>query len=169
MRPIIKLICASLLALSLGVNVHAQTPGANAIVVEHAWARATPAGAQTGAVYMTVVNNGAMPDRLLDVTTPVADKVQIHKVSEENGVSSMRELRTMDVAPGAKVIFKPGDMHAMLVGLKQPLKEGQTIPLTLNFEKAGKVNVVASVAKVGAMQGGSMGSMMHAPDGSMKK
>jgi periplasmic copper chaperone A len=169
MKPMYKLICASLFALSVGAQAHAQTSGASAIVVEHAWARATPAGAQTGAVYMTLINNGTIPDRLLDVTTPAAGSVQIHKVSEENGVSSMRELPTMDMAPGAKVIFKPGDMHAMLVGLKQPLKEGQTIPLTLNFEKAGKVNVVASVAKVGAMQGGSMGSMMHAPDGSMKK
>lgn len=169
MKPIYKLICASMLALSLGGQSHAQTPRANAIVVENAWARATPAGAKTGAVYMTLINNGAIPDRLLSVTTPAADSVQIHKVSEENGVSSMRELPTMDIAPGARVTFKPGDLHAMLVGLKQPLKEGQTIPLTLEFENAGKVDVAASVAKVGAMQGGDMGSMNHGHDGPMKK
>lgn len=169
MRSVSKLTCALLFSLLCFGQAYAETPGTNAIVVENVWARATPAGAKTGAVYMTLINNGTIPDRLLGVTTPAAGSVQIHKVSEENGVSSMRELPTMDMAPGTKVIFKPSDMHAMLVGLKQPLKEGQTIPLILNFEKAGRVNVVASVAKVGAMQGGSMGSMMHAPDGSMKK
>jgi copper(I)-binding protein len=169
MKPTSKLIYALLFALSVGGQAHAQTSGANAMVVENAWARATPVGAKTGAVYMTLVNNGAIPDRLLGVTTPVADKVQIHKVSEENGVSSMRELLTIDITPGAKIIFNPGDTHVMLVGLKQPLKEGQTIPLTLDFEKAGKVDVIATVAKVGAMQGGGMGSMMHSPDSPMKK
>lgn len=169
MKPMYKLICASLFALSVVGQAHAQTSGANSIVVEHAWARATPAGAKTGAVYMTLINNGAIPDRLLGATTPVADQVQFHKVSEENGVSSMRELRTMDIASGATVTFKPSDMHVMLVGLKQPLKEGQTISLTLDFEKAGKVSMTASVARVGAMQGGNMGSMTHGSDDPMKK
>jgi hypothetical protein len=164
-----KLTCALLVALSVSGQVNAQASDINTIAIEHAWARATPTGAKTGAIYMTLINNSAVPDRLLGATTPMADKVQIHKVSEENGVSSMRELPTMDIASGAKVVFKPGDTHAMLVGLKRPLKEGQTIPLTLEFEKAGKVNVTAFVAKVGAMQGGNMGSMDHVHDGPVKK
>ncbi|MFH1344100.1 MAG: copper chaperone PCu(A)C [Pseudomonadota bacterium] len=168
MKPMSRLIIVSLLASSLGV-VHAQTSGANGVVVENVWARATPAGAKTGAVYMTLINNGAIPDRLWRITTPAADSVQIHKVGEANGVSSMREIPTMDVAPGERVTFKPGDLHAMLVGLKQPLKQGQTIPLTFEFEKGGKVDVAASVAKVGAMHGGDMGAMNHSHDGPMKK
>ncbi len=169
MKPTSNLICVFLFALCVGGQARAQTSAANPIVVENSSARATPAGAKTGAVYMTLINNGTVPDRLLGVTTPAAESVQIHKVSEENGVSSMRELRTMDVAPGARVTFKPGDLHAMLVGLKQPLKEGQTIALILEFEKAGKVGVTASVAKVGAMQGGDIGSMNHSHDSPMKK
>jgi copper(I)-binding protein len=169
MKPTYKLFAALLVALSVSGQTDAQTAGANTIAVEHVWARATPAGAKAGAVYMTVVNKSAIPDRLLGATTPVADKVQFHSVSEANGVSSMRELPTMDIPPGAKVILKPGDTHVMLVGLKQPLKEGESIPLTLDFEKAGKVNVAASVAKVGAMQGGGMGSMTHGADMPMKK
>ena len=81
----------------------------------------------------------------------------------------MRELRSVEIDPGAKVIFKPGDMHMMMVGLKQPLKEGETFPLTLTFEKAGKIDVTVSVAKVGAMQSGDMKSMMHGAGGSTKK
>ena len=158
-----------LLQLLFGSQALAQLSGQNSIVVERPWARATPAGAKTGAVYMTVINNGAAPDRLLGATTPVADKVQIHKVSDENGVSSMRELSALDIAPGSRATFRPGDIHAMLVGLKQPLKEGQTISLTLEFEKAGKIDVAAAVAKVGALQGVDMGTMNHGHDGHMQK
>jgi len=70
-------------------------------------------------------------------------------------------MRSVDVTPGARVAFSPGGLHIMVVGLKQPLKEGQTFPLTLTFEKAGKIDVMVPIEKVGAMQGGSMGSMTH--------
>jgi periplasmic copper chaperone A len=162
-------LSAFLLALAIYGQVHAQTPDAKSIVVDHPWARATPAGAKTGAAYMTLINNGSSGDRLMGATTPVADKIQFHSVSEDNGVSRMREMNDVAVAPGARVTFSPGGMHVMLVGLKQPLKEGQTFPLSLTFEKAGKVDVMVSVAKVGAMQRGDMGPMMHEHGDTMKK
>jgi copper(I)-binding protein len=145
----------------------AQTPAANSIVVEQPWARATPPGAKTGAAYLTVVNNGTAADRLLGATTPLADKVEFHRETEENGVSRMREVPGVEVKPGAKVTFKPGEMHMMMVGLKQPLKEGQNLPLTLQFEKAGNVAVTAAIGKVGAMKHGNMGAMP--PGSSMGK
>ncbi len=156
-----QVISVLLLALVFSAQLHAQTPGQNIIIVERLWARATPAGAKTGAVYVTLINNGSTGDRLLGATTPMADKVQFHSASEENGVSRMREMRTVEVAPGATVSFNPGDMHIMVVGLKQPLKEGQSFPLTLTFEKAGKEDVSVPVAKVGAMQHRDLGPMMH--------
>ena len=158
-----------LLALAINGQVHAQTPDAKPIVIDHPWARATPAGAKTGAAYMTLINNGSSGDRLLAAKTPVADAVQFHSVSEENGVSRMREMRAVEVPPGGKVAFSPGSMHIMVVGLKQPLKEGQTFPLSLTFEKAGKVEVTVSIAKVGAMQHGDMAPMMHEHGDTMKK
>ena len=163
------LISGFLLALFASSPVHAQTSGSNTIIIEHPWARATPAGAKTAAAYVTLINTGPSADRLLGATSPVTDKIQFHKESEENGVARMRELQTVEVAAGAKVSFKPGDMHMMMVGLKQPLKEGQTIPLALRFEKAGNIDVTASVAKVGAMQPGDMDGMMHDADKAMKK
>jgi len=138
MKRIGTVLSAFLLALAVYGQVHAQTPDAKSILVDHPWARATPAGAKTGAAYMTLINNGSAGDRLLGATTPVADKIQFHSVTEDNGVSRMREMHDVAVAPGARVAFSPGGMHVMLVGLKQPLKEGQTFPLSLTFEKAGK-------------------------------
>ena len=169
MRRASTVLMSFLLALAINGQVHAQTPDAKSIVIDHPWARATPTGAKTGAAYVTLINNGSSGDRLLAAKTPVADAVQFHSVSEENGVSRMREMRAVEVPPGGKVTFSPGGMHIMLVGLKQPLKEGQTFPLSLTFEKAGKVDVTVSIAKVGAMQHGDMGPMMHEHGDTMKK
>lgn len=164
MKNVGRVISSLLLALIFNAPAHAQTPAENTIVVEHPWARATPGGAKTGAVYLTLMNAASTGDRLLSATTPVADKVQFHSASEENGVSRMREMRSIDIAPGASVTFSPGGMHIMVVGLKHPLKEGQSFPLTLNFEKAGKEDVSVPIAKVGATQHGDAGAETHGAD-----
>jgi hypothetical protein len=143
---------AFLLALTLSPQAHAQAADGHTIVVEQPWARATPAGVKTGAAYMTLVNKGNGTDQLLGASTPVAQQVQFHKETEENGIARMREQPTVEIAPGATVAFKPEDMHMMLLRLNQPLKEGQSFPLTLNFEKAGKIDVTVTVAGVGARQ-----------------
>jgi long-chain acyl-CoA synthetase len=101
--------------------------------------------------------------------TAVADKVQFHQDTEDNGVSRMREIPAVELVPGAKVVFKPGEMHMMLVGLKQPLVQGQTVSLTLRFAKAGNVEITVPVEGVGAMQHDGMGSMMQMPHDDMKK
>jgi hypothetical protein len=118
---------------------------------------------------MTLIDNGTSGDRLLGATTPLDDKVQFHKETEDNGVSRMREVTTVNLEPGAKIIFKPGEMHMMIVGLKQPLAEGKTFQLTLQFEKAGNIDVTVPIEKIGAMQHDDMGSMTHGPDGAMTK
>lgn len=156
-----RLILALLLAFFSVGPAPAQTSAQNTLVVDHPWARATPRGAKTGAVYLSVVNNAAAADRLLGATTPVADKVQFHSVSEKNGISHMREMQSVEIGPGGKVTFNPGGMHIMLVGLKQPLKQGETFPITLTFEKAGKRELIVPVAGIGAMQGADMPKMMH--------
>ena len=167
MKRVSCLAAVVFLVFGIGGATQAQTPPANPIVVDQPWARATPPGAKTGAAYMTLVNNGTTADRLLSATTPLADKVEFHKETEENGVSRMREVPSVEVQPGAKVTFKPGEMHMMMVGLRQPLAEGQNLPLTLQFEKAGNIAVTASIGKVGAMTHGNMGGMI--PDASRRK
>lgn len=169
MTRMVYLVAGLLLALCFGGELQAQASAARAIAVEQPWARATPAGAKTGAVYLTLINNGTATDQLVGATTPLADKVQFHKETEENGVSRMREMPNVDLAPGAKITFKPGEMHMMMVGLKQPLKEGETFVLTLQFAKAGSIAVTVPIEKVGAMQHEDMGAMMHGPGDAMTK
>jgi copper(I)-binding protein len=156
-------------ALSLAFGLGGETRAASAISVEQPFARATPGRATTGAAYIMLINGGTSADRLVGAATPVADNVQFHKVTEDNGVSRMRQVQGVELAPGAKIIFKPGEMHMMLVGLKQPLIEGQTFPLTLQFEQAGRVEVPVPINRVGAMQHDDMGSMMHMHEDATKK
>jgi hypothetical protein len=151
------MIRMTLIAASL-IAVAAQAAWAEdakpAIAVTNAWARAMPAGAKTGAAYVTVANKGSTDDKLLSVSTPVATTAQLHTTIDDNGVMKMRPVSAIDVKPGATVTLKPGGMHLMLMGVKQPLTEGHSFPLTLTFAKAGKIETTVEVKKAGAM--GSM-------------
>src|SRR5258708_21032772 len=111
MRRAGTVLLGFVLALAINGQVQAQTPDAKSIVVDHPWARATPAGAKTGAAYMTLINSGSSGDRLLAAPTPVAEKIQFHSVSEENGVARMREMHDIAVAPAAKRTFSPAAMN----------------------------------------------------------
>ena len=137
---------------------HAQTSGD--ITVQSAWARATPPGADTGAVYLTLTNKGASDDRLTGVETPVADMAMLHVDRMEKGVMKMRELKSVDIAPGKNAEFKPGGMHIMLMGLKHPLKRGEHFSVTLTFAHAPPITTQVEVAKIGAA-GPDMMQMRH--------
>lgn len=153
-----RMLMLAVAALAFIAPAVAQTASAP-IVVSDAWARATPNGAKTGAAYVTVANHGAGADRLVSVSTPVADMAQLHTMINDNGVMKMRPVAGIEVKPGAQIALKPGGYHVMLMGLKQPLAEGQSFPLTLTFEKAGAVETTVKIAKAGAMSGGDMGGM----------
>jgi periplasmic copper chaperone A len=132
--------------LGLGIAVAAS----NQIVVEKAWARATPTLAVTGGGYLTVTNQGPEEDRLLGVTSPLAEKIQFHAMAIDNGVAKMIQLSAIELHPGVPVVFKPGGIHMMLLGLKRQLKEGETVPLTLMFEKAGAIELDARILGIAA-------------------
>jgi copper(I)-binding protein len=123
----------------------------NQLEVTNAWARATPAKAENGAVYVTIQSPTA--DRLLSASSPVAKKTELHTMEMAGMVMKMRPLSGLDIPVGQPVALKPGGEHIMLVGLQQPLREGQSFPLTLNFEKAGARTVSVAVEKAGAMTG----------------
>ena len=148
------------LALTAALLAASSAAFAGDIAIDHPWSRATPAGAQVGAGYVTIKNTGAAPDRLLAATSDAAGKVEIHEMSMADGVMKMRAVKGLDVAPGASVELKPGGYHIMFVELKQPLKAGDTIKGALQFEKAGTVPVEFKVEAMGA-SGGMSGEHKH--------
>ena len=140
----------------------AQAHGGHAgdIEITHPFATPTPAGAVNGAAYIvSLKNGGAQPDKLVKASTPAAERTEIHSMSVDNGgVMRMRQVDGIDLPPGSTVTMKPGDgYHFMLIGVKQPLKDGDTFPMTLEFARAGKteVKIVVQVPKphAGAKEG----------------
>ncbi len=144
MSRILPLLAAMLLFAACAA---AQTAP---VQVTDAWARATPGMAETGAAYLTL--RSATADRLIGVSTPVAKKAELHEMKMQAGIMKMRPLAAIDLPAGQPVTLKPGAKHIMLVGLKAPLRAGQTVPLTLQFEKAGAREVTVAVEKPGAME-----------------
>jgi periplasmic copper chaperone A len=122
------------------------------LVVTQAWSRATPGGAKVGGGYLTITNKGSTPDRLIGGSSQVAAKVQLHEMSMSNGVMTMRPLEQgLVIEPGKTVKLSPGGFHLMLLDLKGSLKQGEKVPVTLEFEKAGKISVMFDVEGIGAM------------------
>ena len=152
----------------LGVGtIHAQS--ANPISIEKPFSRATPGGAKVGAGYMTIVNKGTAADRLVSAASPAADKVEIHEMSMQDNVMKMRELPGgLPIEAGKSVSLAPGGYHLMLMGLKAPLKQGDKVPVTLTFAKAGKVEVMLDVQGIAAQKPGGM-SMPPNDSGHMHK
>jgi periplasmic copper chaperone A len=120
----------------------------NQLEVNKAWARATAGKADTGVAYLTIQSPAT--DRLVSASTPVAKTAELHTMSMQGMVMKMRPLSGLDIPAGQPVTLKPGGDHIMLMGLNQPLRAGQTFPLTLDFEKAGPRTVIVTVEKAGA-------------------
>ncbi len=102
-------------------------------------------GGQNSAAYMTLVNSGDTADRVLSATTDVAQVVELHTVEMEDNVMKMRPVEQIDIPANGQVELRPGGLHVMLIDLKQSLKEGDLVNLTLILEKAGAIEVQAPV------------------------
>ena len=130
------------------VVARAASAQTSQLEVAGAWARATPAKAETGIAYLTIRSPAA--DRLVAVSSPVAKKAELNSMEMSGMVMKMRPLASLDIPAGQPVTLKPGGDHIMLIGLNGPLREGQSFPLTLTFENAGAREVTVAVEKPGA-------------------
>ncbi len=136
------------------------------VSVKDAWVRATVAQQKSTGAFMQL--SSTRPVRLVSVSSPVAGVAEVHEMKMDGGVMKMRAVEALDLAAGQPVELKPGSYHLMLMALKTPIKEGDTVPLSLVFEDADKkretVEVKASARGMAMMQGG-MGNMHGAASG----
>lgn len=103
-------------------------------------------GGANSAAYMVIRNTGGEPDKLIAASTDVAKTVELHTVIEEGGVMRMRQVEGgIDIPANGEVVLKPGGFHVMLIGLTRDLNAGDSVQLTLTFEKAGEIPVTAQV------------------------
>lgn len=138
----------ALVAAALAFTMLAACGQSEPVSVNDPWANATPVGATVAAVYLEL--KVAKPDTLLSASTTVADHIEMHTSSEENGMMKMRPLAMIDLKPDQSFSFAPGGAHFMLIGLRQPLAAGMRFPMTLEFQHAGAVAVQVQVVELGS-------------------
>lgn len=143
-----------LLALALAglVVVPAAVAQEDAIRLEKPWVRraplmpdARPGAESTAAGYVTLRNRGPAPDALVAATADVAERVELHETRSMSGMLMMERVDKIALAPDARVELRPGSYHLMLIGLKCALTPGQTVTLTLEFERSGRMTTRAEV------------------------
>jgi periplasmic copper chaperone A len=134
---------ASLLIAVVGLLASPAVAQSKPIVVENAWVR-THDGVVT--VYFHILNNGDQPDRLLAVSTPVADKATLTRTRIRSGKYSYQAIDSLEVGGFDDPRLRPGGIHVRLTGLKRNLAVGESVPLSLRFERAGTVDVAAKVS-----------------------
>lgn len=137
---------SALSIMLLALSAQANTYRTGNVEISHPHARPTVAQQANGAAYLTLENRGKAADRLLGASTPRARAVEIHSMSMDGHVMKMREVEHLVLKPASKIEMKSGNgYHLMLVGLSQPLKPGDKLPVTLVFERAGKVEIIVPV------------------------
>ena len=146
-QSIFALLISALLMLS------APFVNAQSVQIKDAFARATNPGQSVGGGYLTIENPNTSPDKLVSVSYAKASSVQIHEMKMEGDKMIMRDIGTLVIPAKSTVELKPGGYHLMLMGLKEQLNDGDVLPITLQFEKAGKVDVSMPVR---AMSHGNM-------------
>ena len=150
MKKILAIAAVTALAAAGAASAHDYQ--LRSLHIDHPFARATPPGARSGGIFLSIENKGNSADRLLSVSTP-AGTAELHQMVLDGGVMRMRAIAGLDVKPGDRLVLQPGGYHVMLTDLKRPLKAGDSFPLTLGFEKAGsiEVNVMVESMSAGAM------------------
>lgn len=122
------------------------------IEIFHPWSRAT-GQTRPGVGYMRIINHGQQADRLIAAVTRIADHAMVHANVIENGVAKMTVVEGLEIPPGGEVTLAPkSDYHLMFMGLKQPLAKGDTFPVTLIFEHAGRIDVSFVTESAGATE-----------------
>lgn len=135
-----SLITVAALVVAFSANANEYKAGGLHII--HPYARTTVPNQTVGGAYLTIENSGKTGDKLVAVASPIASRAEIHTMSMDGNMMKMREVSDIEIKPSSKLVMQPGNgYHIMLTGLKQPLKAGNTFPLTLTFEKAGKLAV----------------------------
>lgn len=151
-------LTAHLFALTLSVAIpsHAEQQVTNSahssaqqqhanIQVISPWSRELPPTAPVGAAFMTIENHSDQADRLISADSSIADITELHAHIHEGDVMRMVKVDAIDIPAQAQVTLEPGGYHIMLIDLKKPLVAGEQLPLTLEFEHAGKVDVTVDI------------------------
>ena len=134
----IQAMAAVVLLAAIAMISPVKAQSGDSLRIADAYVRSSGSTAQAAAAFMTLQNASTGADRLLAASTSVAGAVELHTVIKEGEVMRMRAVTAIDVPAGQTVTLQPGGLHVMLMDLRRPLTPGESIDVTLVFEKAGR-------------------------------
>jgi len=142
---------ASPMAMDMPMMASAAPVIAGSLEISNGYTRATLPKAPVGGGYITIVNKGTEGDRLISASSPFAKSTSLHDMKMDGTMMKMAEMPDgIEIPAGGTVTLAPGGLHMMFMGLTQPFVEGQTVPVTLVFEKAGSVEIQLTVGAINA-------------------
>lgn len=147
---------ASIATLSLVSCLAAAQPNMTDLSFNDPWIRGSVPGQKNGAGYLVIKNTSNQPGALVSIDSNRAQRVELHTIVREDGVAKMREVKEIPVPPNGAVTLQPGGYHVMFIGLNQPFKEGESIPVKLNFNNGQSAEVMFTVKAPTFMGGGNM-------------
>ena len=139
---------ASVVAMLVAAPPLWAASAADSIQIADPSVRAVPPGQHQTGAYLTLHNTDKHGHALVKAASPAARATELHTVVDEGGMTKMRPVAKMDIAPGGSTRLQPGELHIMLIGLKQPLAEGANVPLTLTFEDGSHKEISAPVRAI---------------------
>ncbi len=124
---------------------HSGSVGNGELTLTDAWIRPTPPIANVGAFYLTITNEGSEDARVVAASSPRCAEIEIHQTTIVDGVASMSAAAPgeLELAPGDDLVFEPTGLHVMCLGLDEPIEEGQSVPLTVDFDRTGSLTIEA--------------------------
>lgn len=120
---------------------------ADSISIENAYVRATPPNTQNSAAFMVIHNAMKSDIKLVSASSDIAERVELHEHIHEDGMMKMRQVESINIKQEQEVSLQPGGYHVMFIGLKQALKEGDVVNLSLYFDNGDKINIDAPIKK----------------------
>ena len=145
------MMMAAALLLALAAGAAAQSAAKiGQIEIANAWARASAGKTGAGAAYFEIRNHGGKSDRLVSAKTDVSRMAALHAHIIKDNIMRMARIDGLEVPAGGRATLKPGGHHLMLMGLRKPLIQGHSFPLSLTFENAGTVTVTVAILRLGA-------------------
>lgn len=138
------------LTMTTAASSAQESARAGDMVIERPWARASIVANRPAAAYLTVRNQGTASDTIVSVRSPVAGRAEIHAITNDGGVMKMAPAGPIEIPAGSEQSLAPGGLHIMMTKLKAPLVKGETLEMTIVFEKAGDVTVQVPVLGAGA-------------------
>jgi periplasmic copper chaperone A len=137
----------SILAAGLLFSAGVLAAAADTVSVEDPYVRLAPPNAPATGAFMVIKNSGDKDVKLLKADNPASRVTELHTHINDGGVMKMRPVPAIEVKAKGEAVLKPGGLHVMLIDLKAPMKEGDTVPITLTFDDGSSKKVDAKVVK----------------------